>query len=65
MKYKHLVSLFLVGILCLLFGSWSKLTHQAFADKALLLAYCVLGAAVLLAIIKTLASKDKDSFLNK
>ena len=65
MKYKYLVSLFLIGILFWLVGSWSKITHQAFADNVLLLAYCLLGLSVVLAIIKTLVIKDKDSFLNK
>jgi hypothetical protein len=65
MKYKHIISIFLLGILTYLFGAWSKLTHQAFAENTLLAGFCTMMLSAVLAIIKILTTKNKDSFLNK
>ncbi len=65
MKYKYVISLFLIGLLFYLFGAWSKITHQAFADNIMLIAFCIMIISVLLAIIKIVTTNDKDSFLNK
>jgi len=65
MKYKHIISIAVVGILINLFGAWAKLTHQAYADATLLISFCIIILSGLLLIIKMLTTKSKDSFLNK
>lgn len=65
MKYKYIISLFLPGILVYLLAVWSKITHQAYANLILLIAFGVMALGVLISMIKILRTKNKDSFLNK
>lgn len=65
MKYKHIIAIFLLGVLVHQFGIWRKIMHYAGADIAITIGVSILCLALLLAIIKILFSKKKDDFLNK
>jgi len=65
MKYKYIISLFIVGILFQIFGAWAKITHQAYGNTCLNVATIIMICSGVLAIIKILTAKSKDSFLNK
>jgi hypothetical protein len=64
MKYKHIIALFVTGILLWFFASWSKITHQPFAQTMVHISHAVIIISCLLAILKLLQEK-KDNFLNK
>ena len=65
MKYKHILSIAVLGILIHFFAAWAKLTHQAYADTVILISFCIIIVSGLLLIIKMLTTKNKDSFLNR
>jgi hypothetical protein len=65
MKYKYIIAFFLIGFIIQLFGGWAKLTHQSYAAKTLNVSFAIMIIAAVLALIKMLSTKNKDSFLNK
>lgn len=65
MKYKHILSIAVIGILINFFAAWAKLTHQSFADITSLISLGMIVLSGLLLIIKMLTIKNKDSFLNR
>lgn len=65
MKYKYIVSIFLVGVIIYLIGVVFKITHAAHANEMIVVAVTTMITAVVLAIIKILTTKNHDSFLNK
>ncbi|UEG50366.1 hypothetical protein LK994_02610 [Ferruginibacter lapsinanis] len=64
MKYKHILSLFLVGVIVYLIGVVFKITHAPHANTIIIVAVATMITAVILAIIKILTTKN-NSFLNK
>ncbi len=65
MKYKHILSIAVLGVVAHLFAFWCKITHQAIADLAILISIGIILLSGLLLVIKMLITKNKDSFLNK
>jgi len=65
MKYKYIISLFLVGVACRVIGVLFKITHAPHADQIILVSTVIIVAAIIMAIIKIITTKNKDSFLNK
>jgi hypothetical protein len=65
MKYKHIIALAIAGLLFYFAGAWSKITHQAYADALINSGFVILLISGLLAIIKIVSAKNKDSFLNQ
>ncbi len=65
MKYKYIISIFLVGVACRVIGTLYKITHWPNADRIILISTIIIVAAIVLAIIKVITTKNKDSFLNK
>jgi hypothetical protein len=65
MKYKHIISLFLFGVIFQLYGGLTKIMHEANADMYLHLSTYIMVASIIIAIVKLLTTKGKDNFLNK
>ena len=65
MKYKHLIAVFIIGIMLWFFGAWAKITQQSYAANTVDAAIAVVLLSGVLALIKILFSKSDDSFLNK
>jgi hypothetical protein len=63
LKYKYLIALFIAGLASWLFGCWSKITHQSYADTMVHISYFMLIVSCILLIIKLLKSNNR--FLNK
>ncbi len=64
LKYKYIIVLFLVGVGLRTLGTLAKIMHTSNADW-LLAVSSFLMIAVLIGIIKVIATKDKKSFLNQ
>lgn len=64
LKYKHIISIFIVGLLLWYFAAWSKLTHKSFAALMVNISFGVIAIAGILALVKILFNKD-DKFLNR
>lgn len=65
MKYKHIISIAILGVLVHLFAFWSKITHQDFTWELMFISFSLIIVSGLLLMIKILTTKNKDSFLNK
>ena len=65
MKYKHILSIFLIGVIVYLVGVVFKITHAPHANEIIVAAVTTMITAVVVAIIKILTTKNQDSFLNK
>ena len=65
MKYKHVIAVFIIGLMCWYFGAWAKITHQSYAQNVLNTAIILLLISGVLALIKIFLFTNKDSFLNK
>jgi predicted membrane channel-forming protein YqfA (hemolysin III family) len=64
-KYKHIVALFIIGFIVNLFGALQKILHRANADMVFTIAFYTMATSGLIAVIKLLVTKNKDSFLDK
>jgi uncharacterized membrane protein YuzA (DUF378 family) len=64
MKYKYVLSIFIVGLLFWLFAAWSKITHQSYAALMVNISFIIMGLAGVFALIKILFNKN-DNFLNR
>jgi Na+/melibiose symporter-like transporter len=65
MKYKHIVAVLILGLMCWFFGYWARITHQAYAYTVFTIAITVILLSGILALIKIFFFTDKDSTLNK
>ena len=64
-KYKYILTLFLIGVAFRIFGAVVKITHAPNADLILIFSSFLMIVGVILMIIKIIATKDKKSFLNQ
>ncbi len=64
MKFKHVIFLFLVGMLVGIVGAWAKIMHKPFADVLITSGMLLQAIAVIIGLIKLLKIKG-NSFLNK
>jgi len=64
MKYKHLIILFLLGILADVFAEFLKIIQFEFSKSFLLVTTSVEAIAVVLFIVKMI-SDEKTEFLNR
>ena len=65
MKYKYIISIFLAGVACRVIGVLFKITHAPKADIIIMVSTIIIVSAIVMAIIKIITTKNKDSFLNK
>lgn len=64
-KYKHIITLFIIGFVVNLYAGLQKILHTANADNLFKIAFFIMATSALLAILKLLSTKNKDSFLDK
>ncbi len=64
-KYKHIIAFFIIGFIINLFASLQKILHSPIANMMFTIAFCIMAASGLVAVIKLIATKDKNSFLDK
>ena len=64
-KYKYIIAVFIIGFVIGLFGFLQKILHAAGADKKLTIAFYIMAASGVVAVIKLIFSKSKNSFLDK
>jgi Na+/melibiose symporter-like transporter len=64
MKYKHIIAVFIIGYILKIVGAWAKITHQAYANAVISIAFIILIISCILLLIKVLFSK-KNSSLDK
>ena len=64
-KYRYIIAVFIIGFLAGLFGFLQKILHTANADKILTLAFYIMAVSGVVAVIKLIFSKSKNSFLDK
>ena len=65
MKYKYIIPLFLIGIIFQTVAAFFKITHAPNADLLFKISVSLIIVSLILAIIKVVATKNKESFLNK
>ncbi len=64
-KYKHIIAIFILGFIINLFAALQKTLHTPIANRMFIVAFCVMAASGLMAVIKLIATKDKNSFLEE
>jgi hypothetical protein len=64
-KYKHIVALFIIGFIVNLFAALQKILHTPNADFLFKIAFYIMATSGVIAVIKLLMTKNKDSFLDK
>ena len=65
MKYIYIIALFLSGIIFQTVAYLFKILHAPNADLLFKISGVLIIILLLIAIIKVVAAKDKESFLNK
>jgi hypothetical protein len=65
MKYKHVVAILIIGLICWFFGYWAKITHQSYAHSVFNAAIIIILSSGVLALIKIFLFTDENSTLNK
>ena len=64
-KYKHIIAIFIIGFIINLFAALQKILHMPRANMMFNIAFYIMAASGLLAVVKLIATKDKNSFLDK
>jgi hypothetical protein len=64
-KYKYLIALFIIGFIVNMFAALQKILHTPNADFIFMVAFFVMATSALIAVIKLVVTKNKDSFLDK
>ncbi len=64
-KYKYIIAVFIIGFVTGLFGFLQKILHTANADKILSIGFYIMATSGVVAVIKLIFSKNKNSFLDK
>ena len=64
-KYKYIIAVFIVGFVINLFGALQKVLHYPNADKIMTIAFYIMATSGVVAVVKLIFSKSKNSFLDK
>jgi uncharacterized membrane protein YdcZ (DUF606 family) len=64
-KYKYIIAVFIIGFVINLFGALQKVLHYPNADKIITVAFYIMAASAVTAVIKLIFSNHKNSFLDK
>ena len=64
-KYKYIIATFIIGFVINLFGALQKVLHYPNADKIMTVAFYIMAASAVVAVIKLIFTKNKNSFLDK
>jgi hypothetical protein len=64
-KYKYIIAVFIIGFVINLFGALQKVLHAPGADKIMTVAFYIMDASAVAAVIKLIFAKNKNSFLDK
>jgi len=64
-KYKYIIAVFIIGFVVNLFGALEKVLHAPKADKIMTIAFCIMATSAVVAVIKLIFSKNRNSFLDK
>jgi len=64
-KYKYIIALFIIGFVINLFGALQKVLHAPGADKIMTVAFYIMATSGIVAVVKLIFSKNKNSFLDK
>ena len=64
-KYKYIIAVFIVGFIINLFGALQKVLHYPNADKIMTIAFYIMATSGVVAVVKLIFSKNKNSFLDK
>lgn len=65
MKYKHILIIFLIGLIINIVGIFFKLMHWPGTSVIFLIATVTEITAIILLIYKLIKDKNQNSFLNK
>jgi predicted membrane channel-forming protein YqfA (hemolysin III family) len=64
-KYKYIIAFFIIGLIVNLFATLQKILHTPIANMMFTIAFFIMATSGLIAVIKLIATKDKNSFLDK
>ncbi|MFN8282910.1 MAG: hypothetical protein U0U67_06825 [Chitinophagales bacterium] len=65
LRYKHIISVLVLGFVIGFFGAWAKIMHFSWANYPLTVSMMVKVIAGICLIIKLITDKTSKNFLNK
>ncbi len=65
MKYKYIIALFIIGIIIHFLGALQKILHAPGANNLFYISTGIVVLALVIAVIKIIANRQKEHFLNK